>query len=248
MKKSPLALLALLAAAPAHAGLLTYSAALDGPSEFPPVPSPGTGDGRIDIDLASGSIRVRAQWQGLVGNTTVCHTHGPTTQPLTGLGSVASQTPTYPGFPAGVTSGTYDNTFDLDETSTYSSGFLTANGGNAAGARAAFLQGLADGRMYLNIHSTSFGSGEIRGFWRRLCTADLTTGAIGGQPGFGVPNGVLDNEDFFYYLSQFAAGNAVVADVTAGAVAGQAGFGIPNGVINNDDFFYYLGLFADGCP
>jgi hypothetical protein len=79
------------------------------------------------------------------------------------------------------------------------------------------------------------------------CAPDLTTGAIAGQPGYGVPNGVLNNDDFFYYLSQFAAGNVAVADLTTGAIQGQPGYGVPNGVINNDDFFYYLGLFAAGC-
>jgi hypothetical protein len=76
---------------------------------------------------------------------------------------------------------------------------------------------------------------------------DLTTGAVPGQPGYGVPNGILNNEDFFYYLAQFAAGNLAVADLTTGAVAGQPGYGVPNGVINNEDFFYYLWLFAQGC-
>ena len=80
-----------------------------------------------------------------------------------------------------------------------------------------------------------------------VCVADLTTGAIAGAPGYGVPNGVLNNDDFFYFLSQFAAGNVAVCDLTTGAIAGQAGYGVPNGVVNNDDFFYYLGLFAAGC-
>jgi hypothetical protein len=79
------------------------------------------------------------------------------------------------------------------------------------------------------------------------CEADLTTGAIPGQPGYGVPDGVLNNEDFFYYLAQFTAGNAAVADLTTGAIAGQPGYGVPNGVINNEDFFYYLALFSAGC-
>ena len=79
------------------------------------------------------------------------------------------------------------------------------------------------------------------------CTPDLTTGAIAGQPGYGTPNGVLNNEDFFYYLGQFAAGNLAVADLTTGAIAGQPGYGVPNGVLNNEDFFYYLALFAAGC-
>ena len=80
-----------------------------------------------------------------------------------------------------------------------------------------------------------------------VCKPDITTGAVPGQPGYGVANGVLNNEDFFYYLAQFAAGNALVADLTTGAVPGQPGYGTPNGVINNEDFFYYLALFAAGC-
>jgi hypothetical protein len=79
------------------------------------------------------------------------------------------------------------------------------------------------------------------------CEPDLTTGAVAGQPGYGTPNGVLNNDDFFYYLAQFAAGNLAVADLTTGAVVGQPGYGVPNGVLNNDDFFYYLAIFAAGC-
>ncbi len=38
------------------------------------------------------------------------------------------------------------------------------------------------------------------------CPADLTTTAIPGTPGYGVPNGIVNNDDFFYYLTIFAAG------------------------------------------
>ncbi|MCB9841382.1 MAG: hypothetical protein H6809_07020 [Phycisphaeraceae bacterium] len=38
------------------------------------------------------------------------------------------------------------------------------------------------------------------------CAPDLTTGAVPGSPGYGVPNGILNNDDFFYYLAIFAAG------------------------------------------
>jgi hypothetical protein len=79
------------------------------------------------------------------------------------------------------------------------------------------------------------------------CRPDLTTGAVQGQPGYGVPNGILNNDDFFYFLAQFAAGNLAVADITTGAVQGQPGYGVPNGIINNDDFFYFLAIFAAGC-
>ena len=78
------------------------------------------------------------------------------------------------------------------------------------------------------------------------CEPDLTTGAVPGQPGYGVPNGTLNNDDFFYYLTIFS-NNDPAADLTTGAVPGQPGYGMPNGVINNDDFFYYLTIFSAGC-
>jgi hypothetical protein len=79
------------------------------------------------------------------------------------------------------------------------------------------------------------------------CDADFTTGAIGGTPGYGVPNGTLNNEDFFYFLSRFADNDLGEADLTDSAVPGSPGYAMPNGQINNEDFFYYLTLFSAGC-
>lgn len=103
----------------------------------------------------------------------------------------------------------------------------------------------------ITITSDSYGETFTGTIQRTLfaggCQPDLTAGTIAGQPGYGVPNGVLNTDDFFYYLAQYAAGNVAVADLTTGAIAGQAGYGVPNGVITNDDFFYYLVLYAAGC-
>ncbi|MCB9841520.1 MAG: hypothetical protein H6809_07720 [Phycisphaeraceae bacterium] len=77
--------------------------------------------------------------------------------------------------------------------------------------------------------------------------ADLTAGAVAGVHCYGVPNGTLNNEDFFYYLAQFAGQNLFIADTTTSAVPGSPGYGVPNGILNNEDFFYYLTLFAQGC-
>ena len=79
------------------------------------------------------------------------------------------------------------------------------------------------------------------------CEPDITTTAIPGSPGYLTPNGVLNNDDFFAFLTEFAGGNLAVADLTATAVPGTPGYGVPNGVISNDDFFYYLTIFAAGC-
>ncbi|MEZ6233792.1 MAG: GC-type dockerin domain-anchored protein [Phycisphaerales bacterium] len=102
------------------------------------------------------------------------------------------------------------------------------------------------GNGYPNLFFTSTG---VRATASVLsgCLADLTRGAIAGQSGYGVPNGILNNDDFFYFLAQFAAGNLAVADLTTGAIAGLPGYGVPNGVITNDDFFYYLAIYAAGC-
>ena len=98
------------------------------------------------------------------------------------------------------------------------------------------------------LYYTDQNSGQLWKIVAVACSdADLTNGAVPGQAGYGAPNGVLTNDDFFYYLAQFAAGNVAVADLTTGAVAGQPGYGVPNGVITNDDFFYYLNIFSEGC-
>jgi CHRD domain/PEP-CTERM motif len=59
--------------------------------------------------------------------------------------------------------GTYTNTFDLTSAATYTSTFLTANGGTAAGAEAALVAALEAGNTYANIHDATFPGGEIRG-------------------------------------------------------------------------------------
>jgi hypothetical protein len=63
-----------------------------------------------------------------------------------------------------VTSGTYDQTFDLTQASSWNGAFITANGGTPASAEAAFFDYMSSGRAYFNIHSSFASGGEIRGF------------------------------------------------------------------------------------
>jgi hypothetical protein len=94
---------------------------------------------------------------------------------------VATQTPTFGGFPLGVTSGTYDMTFDLTDPITYNPAFVAANGGTVEGAEAALLAGLAAGEAYLNIHTTVVPGGEIRGFLHAVPEpSGLVLAAVGG--------------------------------------------------------------------
>lgn len=162
------------------AEVITYIAHLDGATESPPVVTPGTGFARVTFDLVAATMRVEVTFQDLIGTTTVAHIHSPTADPLTGNIGVATQLPSFTGFPAGVTSGAYDHTFDLTDTATFSPGFLTNNGGTAASATAAFLQQVSEGRAYLNVHSTFAPGGEIRGFLVVPEPASLALLGLGG--------------------------------------------------------------------
>lgn len=141
-------------------------ASLSGPAESPPNTSPGTGWGLVIYNDTAHTLRVQAFFENLLGTTTASHIHGPTAVPLTGPASVITTTPTFPGFPLGVTSGSYDQTFDLTLTTSFNPAFITANGGTTASAEAAFAAALLSEKTYLNIHSSQFGGGEIRGFLR----------------------------------------------------------------------------------
>ncbi len=143
---------------------ILYTADLTGPNESPPNASPGTGFAEVWIDLAANTLQVNVTFAGLLGTTTASHIHAPTALPFTGTAGVATQVPTFINFPLGVTSGSYDHTFDLTQASSYNPAFVTANGGTPAGAEAALVTALAAGEAYLNIHTSVAPGGEIRGF------------------------------------------------------------------------------------
>jgi hypothetical protein len=161
-----LLVLAAAALAPwtATAHELEYGAFLSGPNESPPNASPGTGSVRVTIDLDLFTLRVEANFENLPGATTAAHIHAATAAPFSGTAGVATQTPSFAGFPKGVTSGTYDHTFDLTLASSYNPAFIAANGGTISTASNALFVALAEGRAYFNIHTTAFAGGEIRGF------------------------------------------------------------------------------------
>ena len=147
-----------------RADIIFYSANLTGPAEVPPNASPGIGFAVVTVNEGAHTLRVEVTFSGLIGNTTASHIHTPTAVAGAGTAGVATTTPTFAGFPLGVTSGAYDNTLNLLLASSYNPSFVTANGGTVAGAEAALLSGLAAGKAYLNIHSSFAGGGEIRGF------------------------------------------------------------------------------------
>jgi len=124
----------------------------------------GTGSGTVNYDDVAHTVSLQGSWSGLSGNTTISHIHLPTATPFTGTAGVVITPGNLPSFPAGVTAGSYSMSFDMTQASTYPAAFITANGGTTAGAEAAVFTAFNEGRAYWNIHTSTFGGGEIRGF------------------------------------------------------------------------------------
>ena len=145
----------------AQAAVTIYTATLSSAQEVPPNASPGTGFAVVTIDDVLNTMRVEANFSGLIGNTSASHIH--CCAPPGVNAPVATQTPSFIGFPLGVQSGTFDSTFDMTLASSYRAGFITANGGTPASAFAVLFSGMNAGNAYFNIHTDAFPGGEIRG-------------------------------------------------------------------------------------
>lgn len=148
----------------AQAVPILYTASLSGPAESPPNASPGTGNALVAYDPVAHTLFVDVDFMDLIAPTTNAHIHCCTAVAADGTAGVATTTPTFPGFPAGVTGGAYTQTLDLTEASSFNPDFITLNGGSTALAESTLAAGLASGQAYFNIHTAAFPGGEIRGF------------------------------------------------------------------------------------
>ncbi len=113
-----------------------FNNTLNGASENPPNASTGTGNISGTYDDVTNTFSFNIVFSGLTGNTTASHFHAPagvTTNAGVMIGNV--------GFPTGVTSGNYSNSYVL---TAQQEGWLLTDS------------------IYLNIHSNVFPGGEIR--------------------------------------------------------------------------------------
>ena len=159
-----LALLSLtLIARVCHAVPLAFSATLSGANEVPAVSTAGTGFVTVTYDPVTHFLAINASFSNLTGTTTASHIHAPAA-PGTNAG-VATTTPSFAGFPLGVTSGIYTNTLDLTMASSYNPAFLNnaTNLGSVSQAEMTLFSALNNGAAYFNIHTSFAGGGEVRG-------------------------------------------------------------------------------------
>ena len=157
------AIAALLAALSAQAHITIFN------GSFAPEAPGATGNGSLYLEYENeGDVRtlyIDARWSGLSGTTTNAHIHCCTASPNTGTAGIALATAgMLPGFPLGDSFGSYTRVIDLLDTSSYGAAFVAASGGTAAAAADRLIANLDSGNAYFNIHTSTFGGGEIRAF------------------------------------------------------------------------------------
>jgi CHRD domain len=135
---------------------VTFNAILNGANEPVSNLSTGVGYATVIFDIAANTMEVAVTFADLTGTTTASHIHCCTTVADTGTAGVATTTPTFTGFPVGVTSGSYSQVFDMTLATSYNPAFITANG-TIATAEADLYAGLLAETAYFNIHTLCKG-------------------------------------------------------------------------------------------
>jgi hypothetical protein len=144
-------------ALPAQAAT-NFGVTFSGASAVPANPSTGFGTALISISDPLDSLSFSSVFLGLSSGTTQGGIH---CCALPGFTSGAAIN--LSGLPLGVTSGGFSQMFNLLSNTTYTSGFLAANGGSATTARNTLVSALLSGTSYVSIHTSNYQSGEIRG-------------------------------------------------------------------------------------
>lgn len=161
----PILIAAMLAISPAAQAATFLSASLSGAQEAPPNASQGLGSSLLVLSDAADTLGVSFAFLGLSGNAMGAGLY--CCAPAGVNGGLALS---LPGFVTGATIGAYSNTFNLLAASSYTPAFLAANGSTALTARSALVSALLGGMAYINISSTAYADGEIRGATQAFLT------------------------------------------------------------------------------
>ena len=169
---------------PAAAHDVIYTIPLSAAQEVPPSGTGGTGSATITLNDETGAVSVTGSYSGLSSNQTLAHIHGPAPA---GMNAVIIVTLTG----TGGTSGTFSG-----------AGTLTP----------AEVLDMQAGLHYINIHSMTFGAGEIRG---QICESAQANTRNPTGPGTGT-------NPLSFACSPLTFGGSLSATVFLGATTGHS--------------------------
>jgi len=153
MRRFALAIVAVIAFASGMASAqTTFEAFLTGLGENPPNGSPASGFGTVVLNAAQTQITVDENWSGLLAPATASHIHGPG-----GAGTNAAVLFPFSGVPAATAGAIPEQSFAITPTQ---------------------VSYLFDGYLYMNVHTSVFPGGEIRG--QLLLVPEPSTLALAG--------------------------------------------------------------------
>ena len=142
-------LFVLLVSAQAQAQTVNFTAALSGGNEVPGVVTGAVGTGTVSLNLATQVVTYRIDVYNMPVGTTASHFH---------VGAPGVSGPVVVNFTvaAGISN-------DYAISGTASASDLTARAAQGINSWEDFIQALLLGNIYMNVHSTANGGGEIRG-------------------------------------------------------------------------------------
>lgn len=152
MRRLSLALAALFiltASSQAQAQIVNFTAALSGGNEVPGVSTGSVGTGTASVNLATQVVTYRIDVYNMPVGTSGSHFH---------VGAAGVNGPVVVNFTvaAGISN-------DYAISGTASATDLTVRPANGINSWEDFIQALLLGNIYMNVHSTANGGGEIRG-------------------------------------------------------------------------------------
>lgn len=127
----------------------------NGPNPDGSTPSEATGHGYVRYDSGTNMMTVFYNWDNLFGELTKLHIHGPATSAMS-IPQHVIETFGPPDVPmsVGLHTGSWTDTFELQTL--VQTGFPDLS-------PAQIVEIMQDGLAYVNIHTSVYGTGEIRG-------------------------------------------------------------------------------------
>ena len=207
-KRSFVCLLAMSLATGFVSAQTTYRASLTGGAEAPPNASTGTGISIVALNAAQNQITVDLTWNGLSANATAAHIHGPA-----GVGTNAAVIFALTGVTSTPSGTVPQQTFSITPTQ---------------------LGHLRSGLLYINVHTTTYPGGEVRGQLVPVTVyrASLTGGAEAppnASTGTGISIVALNTAQTKITVDLTWSG--LNANATAAHIHGPAGVGTNAAVI-----------------